>query len=81
LASSASFPPEKKTELDYFFSEIKEKQDALVKKETEEKEAEDAKKAEKAAKAAEATPAAGAAVAKAAAGDKKEAAKPAAKKK
>lgn len=52
-------PPEKKKELDDFFAEIKEKQDALVKKETEEKEAADAKKAEAAAKAAEA-PAAGA---------------------
>ncbi len=68
---------EKKKELDSFFSEIKSKQDALVKKETEEKEAEDAKKAEKAAKAAEA-PAAGTAPA---AEEKKEAAKPAAKKK
>ena len=63
--------PEKRRQLDEFFSEIKAKQDALVKKETEEKEAEDAKKA---AKAATAAPAAGADA-------KKESAKPAAKKK
>ncbi len=40
--------PEKKKQLKDFFAEIKEKQDALVKKEEEEKEAEEAKKAEKA---------------------------------
>ncbi len=45
--------PEKKKQLADFFAEIKEKQDALVKKEEEEKEAEDAKKAEQAEKPAE----------------------------
>jgi len=47
--------PEKKKQLADFFSEIKEKQEALVKKETEEKEAEDAKKAEKAQESGAAT--------------------------
>lgn len=63
---------EKRKQLDDFFSEIKSKQEALVKKETEDKEAEDAKKAEKAAKQPTVAPAEGAA-------GKKEAAKPAAK--
>lgn len=59
--------PEKKKQLDMFFSEVKSKQEALVKKETEEKEAASVEKEEK----KEAKPAAGAEEKKATPSEKK----------
>ncbi len=52
-------PPEKKKELDAYFSDIKTEQDKILKKEEEEKAAEEAKKAEKATEATAETTEAG----------------------